>query len=53
MVRLAEGVAPDVGDTCVSCPSVCPTVNLSEGAGHERNGRVVAVWPVTARGKRT
>lgn len=54
MVRLAAGVAPEVGDTLRFVPNhVCPTVNLGDDLVMMRNGRVVAVWPVTARGKRT
>ncbi len=54
MVRLAEGVAPAIGDTLRFVPNhVCPTVNLSEELVMMRSGRVVAVWPVSARGKRT
>ncbi len=54
MVRLAEGVAPAIGDTLRFVPNhVCPTVNLSEELVMMRDDRVVAVWPVSARGKRT
>lgn len=53
MVRLGEGVAPVIGDKLRFIPNhVCPTVNLSEELVIVRNGQVVAVWPVTARGKR-
>lgn len=54
MVRLGPGAAPAVGDQLRFIPNhVCPTVNLSDELVIMRDDRVVAVWPVTARGKRT
>lgn len=54
MVQLGEGVSPAVGDQLQFIPNhVCPTVNLSDELLMMRNGQVIAIWPVTARGKRT
>ena len=54
MVKLGAGVDPAVGDQLRFIPNhVCPTVNLSDELLMMRKGQVVAVWPVTARGKRT
>lgn len=54
MVSLGSGVSPAVGEQLRFIPNhVCTTVNLSDELIGMRNGRVVAVWPIAARGKRT
>ena len=54
MVRLAPGVDPAVGDRLRFVPNhVCTAVNLSDELFGIRNGRIVTVWPIEARGKRT
>jgi D-serine deaminase-like pyridoxal phosphate-dependent protein len=54
VVRLGSGVEPGVGDKIAFYPiHVCTTVNLSDELVGVRNGCVVKVWPILARGKRT
>ncbi|HET9661320.1 MAG TPA: alanine racemase [Thermomicrobiales bacterium] len=54
MLRLAPGVSPQVGDTLRLIPNhACTTVNLSDELIGIRDGRIVSVWPIEARGKRT
>jgi D-serine deaminase-like pyridoxal phosphate-dependent protein len=54
MVCLAPGAAPVVGDQLRFIPNhVCTAVNLADELIGVRDGRVVAVWPIEARGKRT
>jgi len=53
MVRLAEGVAPDVGDTCVSCLSRVSDRESERRAGHDAQWSRRGCLAVTARGKRT
>lgn len=54
MVRLADGVDPKVGDQLRFIPNhVCTAVNLADELIGIRDGNVVTVWPIEARGKRT
>jgi len=54
MVRLSPGADPAVGDQLRFIPNhVCTAVNLSDELIGIRDGRVVSVWPIAARGKRT
>ena len=54
MLRLAPGVDPQVGDRLHLIPNhACTTVNLSDELIGIRDGRIVTVWPIEARGKRT
>ena len=54
MLRLAPGVAPQVGDRLRLIPNhACTTVNLSDELIGIRDGHIVTVWPIEARGKRT
>lgn len=54
VVRLGSGADPRIGDRIAFHPiHVCPTVNLSDELLGVRGGRIVARWPVLARGKRT
>jgi D-serine deaminase-like pyridoxal phosphate-dependent protein len=54
MLRLAPGVDPRVGDRLRLIPNhACTTVNLADELIGIRDGRIVTVWPVEARGKRT
>jgi D-serine deaminase-like pyridoxal phosphate-dependent protein len=54
MLRVAPGAVPAVGDRLRLIPNhVCTAVNLSDELVGIRDGRVVAVWPIAARGKRT
>lgn len=54
LVRLGPGVAPSIGERLRFVPNhVCTAVNLADEIIGVRDGRVAAVWPVQARGKRT
>ena len=54
LVRLGPGVAPAIGERLRFVPNhVCTAVNLADEVIGVRDGRVEAVWPVLARGKRT
>lgn len=54
VVHLGTSVDPRVGDKMAFFPlHVCTTVNLADQLIGVRRGRVEAVWPVAARGKRT
>lgn len=54
MTRLGPGVDPQIGDRIEFFPMhVCTAVNLADELIGVRDGRVVTVWPVLARGKRT
>jgi D-serine deaminase-like pyridoxal phosphate-dependent protein len=54
LVRLGPGVEPAIGERLRFVPNhVCTAVNLADELIGVRNGRVAAVWPVLARGKRT
>jgi len=54
LVRLGPGVAPAIGDRLRFVPNhVCTAVNLADEVIGVRVGRVEAIWPVSARGKRT
>jgi len=54
MLRVPAGETPRVGDRLHLVPNhVCTAVNLSDELIGVRNGHVVTVWPIEARGKRT
>jgi len=54
MVRLLPGSDPAVGDQLRFIPNhVCTAVNLSDELIGMRSGKIVTVWPIEARGKRT
>jgi D-serine deaminase-like pyridoxal phosphate-dependent protein len=54
MVRLAAESDPAVGDLLRFVPNhVCTAVNLSDELIGMRDGKIVTVWPIEARGKRT
>ena len=54
MVRLSPGSDPAVGDQVRFIPNhVCTAVNLSDELIGMRDGKIVTVWPIEARGKRT
>ncbi len=54
MVRLTAGSNLAVGDQVRFIPNhVCTAVNLSDELIGVRDGKIVAVWPIEARGKRT
>jgi D-serine deaminase-like pyridoxal phosphate-dependent protein len=54
VVRLGKDANPQIGDRMALHPlHVCTVVNLSDELIGVRNGRVEAVWPILARGKRT
>jgi D-serine deaminase-like pyridoxal phosphate-dependent protein len=54
MVHLAPGVSPKIGERLRFIPNhVCTAVNLSDELIGLRNGQIVTVWPIEARGKRT
>jgi D-serine deaminase-like pyridoxal phosphate-dependent protein len=55
VVELPPGSArPEVGSTVWIVPNhVCPVVNLVDDFVVARDGRVVDVWPVDARGRNT
>lgn len=54
MVRLGSQRACAVGDRLRFVPNhVCTAVNLADELIGIRDGKIVAVWPIEARGKRT
>jgi D-serine deaminase-like pyridoxal phosphate-dependent protein len=54
VVRLGPGVNPQIGDKIAFYPiHVCTTVNLADELIGVRGGKVVQVFPILARGKRT
>jgi D-serine deaminase-like pyridoxal phosphate-dependent protein len=54
LVRLGPGVEPVIGERLRFVPNhVCTAINLADEVIGVRNGQVVVVWPVLARGKRT
>lgn len=54
VVRLPAGADPQIGDRIAFHPiHVCTTVNLADELIGIRDGQVVEVWPILARGKRT
>lgn len=54
MLRLAPGADPRVGDRLHLIPNhACTSVNLTDELIGIRDGHIVTVWPVAARGRRT
>lgn len=54
MLRVSPGDTPKVGDRVRMVPNhVCTAVNLSDELIGVRDGNIVTVWPIEARGKRT
>jgi D-serine deaminase-like pyridoxal phosphate-dependent protein len=54
LCRVTDGPSPKIGDRVALVPyHVCVCVNLSDELVAVRGGRVVGMWPVIARGKRT
>jgi 3-hydroxy-D-aspartate aldolase len=50
-VRVTSGPKPRLGEKLMLIPGHCdPTINLHDWYVGIRNGRVEALWPVSARG---
>ena len=51
MLEIAAGAPPALGDKLLLVPGHCdPTANLYDWYVCVRDGRVEALWPVSARG---